>query len=129
MIYDVTDLEVYRRSLDALNIVYELARQLRPINPKLSIQITSAAESVPSNIAEGFAKRKSAKEFMRFLEISMGSSDEVITRARSAKILGLRNPRIDNNLCDSIINEYKIISKQLNRLSRNWTDYTKRPAL
>lgn len=112
--------------MDSLNIVYELARQLRLINPKLSLQITSAAESVPSNITEGFAKRKSAKDFMRFLEISMGSSDEVITRDRSVKILAMQAPQIDNKLCDSIITEYKIISKQLNRLSLNWTDYTKR---
>lgn len=95
MIYDVTDLEVYKRA------------------------------SVPSNITEGFAKRRSAKEFLRFLEISMGSSDEVITRVRSAKIMAIREPRIDKALCDKIIAEYKIISKQLNRLSRNWVDYTK----
>lgn len=124
MIYDVTDLDVYNRALKALDLVYSLAKQIPNSHYKLSQQITSAAEGVPAQIAEGFAKRRSAKEWKRYLEISLGSSDEIITHSRSVKILANHLPRIDKNLCDKILEEYKIISKQINRLRTNWVDYS-----
>lgn len=125
MIYDVTDLEVYNRAIKALDIVYQLEKQIPNSHYKLRIQLTSAAEGVPAHIAEGFAKRRSDKEWKRFLEIAMGSSDEVITQVRAIKILARHVARIDNDLCDKVIGEYKIISKQLNRLRNNWIDYQK----
>lgn len=123
MIYDVIDLDVYKRALGALNLIYQLEKQIPRTHFKLAVQITSAAESVPANIAEGFAKRRSVKEWKRFLEIAMGSSDEVITQARSVQILASHVLRIDNGLCESVIAEYKIVSKQLNRLRNTWVDY------
>lgn len=125
MIYDVTDLDVYNRALRALNLVYHLEKQIPQSHFKLRMQLTSAAEGVPAHIAEGFAKRRSVKEWKRFLEIGMGSSDEVITQARSVKILATHVRRIDKDLCDQVVAEYKIISKQLNRLRNNWIDYQK----
>lgn len=126
MIYDVTDLDVYNRSLKALNLVYQLEKQIPQSHFKLRIQLTSAAESVPALIAEGFAKRRSDKEWKRFLEMAMGSSDEVITQTRSIQILAKHLPRIDEKLCEGVIEEYKIISKQINNLRNKWIDYNKK---
>lgn len=123
MIYDVTDLDVYNRALKALNLLFKLEKQIPNSHFKLKVQITSAGEGVPAHIAEGFAKRRSVKEWKRFLEIAMGSSDEVITQARAIKILSDHVPRIDKDLCEQVMAEYKIISKQLNRLRNNWVDY------
>lgn len=126
MIYDVTDLEVYNRALKALNLVYRLEKQIPKSHYKLSIQLASAAEGIPAHIAEGFAKRRFIKEFMRFLEIGMGSSDETITHARAVKILADHIKGIDRELCDKVVDEYKIISKQLNNLRNKWVDYSKK---
>lgn len=126
MIYDVTDLDVYNRSLQSLNLVYRLEKQIPKSHYKLSIQLTSAAEGIPAHIAEGFAKRRFIKEFMRFLEIGMGSSDETITQTRAIRILDDHIRGIDTDLCDEIITEYKIISKQLNNLRNKWIDYNKK---
>ena len=126
MIYDVTDLDVYNRALKALNLVYRLEKQIPNSHQRLAVQITSAAEGIPAHIAEGFAKRKSIKEWRRYLDIGMGSSDETITQARAVKILSDHFPRIDKNLCDEVVAEYKIISKQLNKLKNNWVDYYKK---
>ena|SRR3989344_4420697 len=126
MIYDVMDLDVYNRALKALNLVYKLAKQIPNSNYKLSSQLTSAAEGIPAHIAEGWAKRRSAKEWKRFLDIGMGSSDETITQARAIRILADHFPRIDKELCDEVVSEYKIISKQINRLRTTWVDYQKK---
>lgn len=126
MIYDVTDLDVYNRAIKALDLVYQLEKQIPNSHFKLAIQITSAAEGIPAHIAEGFAKRRSDKEWKRFLEIAMGSSDETITQARSIQVLARHIPRISNSLCEQVIAEYKIISKQINKLRNNWVDYNKK---
>ncbi len=123
MIYDVTDLDVYNRSLSALDLVYELEKQIPRSHYKLAIQLTSAAEGIPAHIAEGFAKRRSGKEWKRYLEIGLASSDETITQARVVKILAKHVPALDAKLCDKVITEYKIISKQLNSLRNKWVDY------
>ncbi len=123
MIYDVTDLDVYNRALKALNLVYNLEKQIPKSHFKLAVQITSSAEGIPAHITEGFGKRRSDKEWKRFLEIGMGSSDETITHARSVQILAKHLPGIDNGLCEQVIAEYKIISKQINKLRNNWIDY------
>ena len=122
-IYDVTDLKVYNRALPALKLVYRLVRLIPENHYKLHGQIISSAESIPPLIAEGFAKRSSAKEFKRFLKMAMGSSDETITHAREIYLLSETIKRIDQNLCNQVIEEYKIISKQINSLIKNWIDY------
>ncbi|MEK7521726.1 MAG: four helix bundle protein [Patescibacteria group bacterium] len=126
MIYDVTDLDVYNRSVEAPNLVYQLEKQVPQSHFKLKIQITSSAESVPALIAEGFGKRRSDKEWKRFLEMALGSSDETITHARTCKVLSKHFSTIDCDLCDKIAEEYKIISKQLNNLRNKWIDYGKK---
>lgn len=82
-----------------------------------------AIESIPPLIAEGFAKKRSVKEFKRFLNMAMGSSDETITHSREINILADVFKRIDKNLCRQVENEYKIISKQLNNLIKKWVNY------
>ena len=126
MINDVTDLDVYNRSLASLHLVYKLEKQIPNSHAKLRIQFTSSAEGIPAHIAEGFAKRRSDKEWKRFLDIGMGSSDETITHIRAVKILANYLPGIDLQLCDEVIDTYKIISKQLNNLRKKWIDYNKK---
>lgn len=124
-IYDVTDLKVYNRALSALKIIYKLSFQIPESHFKLRGQIVSSAESIPPLIAEGFGKKSSPKEFKRFLKMAMGSSDETITHTREIQLLSETTKKIDKTLCNQVIDEYKVISKQLNRLIKNWVDYRK----
>jgi four helix bundle protein len=66
------DLEAYQRSFALLRPVYQLIRQL-PDHERydLASQMRRAAKSVPTNIAEGYAKKRSAHEFKSFLTTSM----------------------------------------------------------
>lgn len=126
MIYDVTDLDVYNRAVNALNLIYSLEKQIPNSHFKLRVQITSSAEGIPAHIAEGFAKRRSDKEWKRYLEIGMGSSDETITHARLICVLASHVPNINLDLCNHVIDEYKVISKMINNLRNKWIDYNKK---
>ncbi len=77
----------------------------------LKSQMTRAAVSVPSNIAEG-CSRNSEIEFKRFLEISLGCSFELETQMILAKRLEL----IDSNEIDEFIQQLNGEQKQINAL-------------
>jgi len=123
MIKDVTDLEVYRTSLDLLDPLYELANLLPPIHRRLRYQVIEAAEKIAPQIAEGFGKKKSPREFCRFLSMALGSSDEIITHIREIKIVAKKYSRIKIEECDLLIESYKILSKKLNRLLSSWQKF------
>lgn len=74
------DLVAWQKSMDLVEEVYRLTKLL----PKeeqfaLSDQMRRCAVSIPSNIAEGQA-RKSVKEFSYFLTVSQGSKAELQTQ-------------------------------------------------
>ena len=116
MIKDVTDLQVYQEALELLPRVYLLMDKLPLSERDLQIQTKRAAKSIPANIAEGFAKRFSEKEFKRYLMIALGSSDEVITHLRVLLIVA---PRF-NSESNTLLVEFRILSKRLNTLHKNW---------
>lgn len=116
VIKDVTDLEVYRLSLELMKVLYEFLRKI-PITEYDSVkQSKKCAKSIPANIAEGFAKRHYQAEFKRFLLIALGSSDELITHIRTIVIAV---PRLTQE-GKVLAGKYVLLSKKLNSLHRNW---------
>ena len=123
MIKDVTDLNVYNLALELLEELYRLANLLPLRHRRLRNQLTDAGEKIASIIAEGFAKKKSPREFCRFLSMSLGSSDEVITHLREVKIVAKTYTRIKSEDCDNLIDRYKTLSKMLNKLLSSWQKF------
>src|SRR3989344_2458673 len=119
-IKDVTDLEVYQLALELLDPVYNLTNLLPPIHRKIKYQTNEAAEKIAPQIAEGFGKKRSPKEFCRFLSMALGSSDEIITHIREIKIVAETYKRINIKDCDLLIERYKVLSKKLNKLLSSW---------
>jgi len=77
---DFKKLEIWKNGITIVKHVYSLVQKL-PSEEKFGLksQLSRAAISVPSNIAEG-CSRNSEVEFKRFLEIALGSLFEVETQ-------------------------------------------------
>ena len=74
------ELIVWQKSMELAKLTYFLVKKLPNEELfSLSNQMRRAAVSIPSNIAEGQA-RKSKKEFKRFLSIAKGSAAELQTQ-------------------------------------------------
>ncbi len=96
------ELDVWKRSIDFAVEVYRFTETF-PSDEKFALasQLKRAAISISSNIAEGSARR-SSKEYIRFLYISLGSAAEIETQLILAKKLGFgeRHEAVMKNLQD-----------------------------
>ena len=82
---DYRDLVAWQKAMDLVERVY-VASAVFPREEQygLTAQLRRAAVSVPSNIAEGQGRRSSDDEFVRFLQISVGSLCELETQLELA---------------------------------------------
>ena len=80
-------LDVWQKSMELVREIYQITSAL-PKNEEygLSSQMRRAAVSVPSNLAEG-AARKGKNEFKQFLNIAQGSLSELDTQVELAHML------------------------------------------
>jgi four helix bundle protein len=81
----------------------------------LSSQITKAAVSIPSNIAEG-SSRTSEKDYKRFLEISLGSAFELETHILIANTVNYGDIELKNLLLKDLAIEQKMIHSFISKL-------------
>lgn len=77
-------LEVWNDGIELFKLTYKAMNGIVNLDYKLKSQILDSAQSISSNIAEGYG-RKSINEYLYFLNISLGSSAELLTR-----IIGLK---------------------------------------
>lgn len=113
------DLDVYQRSFKAMIKIYRITENL-PAYLQFDIgnDIRRAARSIPSNICEGYARKKSKKDIANFLKTSLGSNDEVSFNLEVLNNLNKISP--DDYLY--LNEEYTIIGKQLTRLLQTLTN-------
>jgi four helix bundle protein len=104
--------DIWNESMELVSEVYRLiARFPKEEKYGLRSQISRAAISIPSNIAEG-SSRNSEIEFVRFLEISIGSAFELETQLILAKRLHLGPIKEIDDILEKLIQ----IQKQLHNL-------------
>ena len=108
------ELIVWREGIDLAKAVYQLTQKLPRVEiHALSDQIRRAAVSVPSNIAEGQA-RKTPGDFSRFLHIALGSLAEMDTQLVLARELDYLTERdtilIDQQIVDLRKKLYALIN-------------------
>jgi four helix bundle protein len=81
----------------------------------ISSQISRAAVSIPSNIAEG-SSRTSMKDYNRFLEISLGSTFELETQLLIAEAVNFGEKEKRDVLLKDIDEEQKMIMSFMSKL-------------
>jgi len=120
MIKSFRDLDVYRISYGLMIVVSEAIKKL-PKEEKYTLvdQMRRASRSIPSNIAEGYAKRQYIAEFKRHLVSAIGESNEMEVHLDTAKDLKL----LPSDLCSKILKDYQDLGGKLNRLIKNWKKY------
>jgi four helix bundle protein len=107
------ELDVWQRSMRLAELVYKLTKRFPDTETfGLTGQIRRAAVSIPSNIAEG-AGRKSDKEFLYFLNISIGSLAELETQY----LLSLRLDYVERS------KELELLINQVKRLLLGTRNY------
>jgi four helix bundle protein len=81
------ELDFWQESMGLVREIYQITSAF-PKNEEygLGSQMRRAAVSVPSNLAEG-AARKGKKEFNHFLNIAQGSPSELDTQIELARML------------------------------------------
>jgi len=81
----------------------------------ITIQITKAAVSIHSNIAEG-SSRSSEKDYNRFLEDSLGSSFELETQLLIAAAANYGDKELRDEILKSVDEEKKMLISFMNKL-------------
>jgi four helix bundle protein len=112
------ELRIWQKGMDIAVESFKLTSQF-PATEKFGIvsQITRAGVSIPANIAEG-SSRTSEKDYGRFIEISLGSAYELETHLLIAHELEFGEKDKLNNLLAIIIDEQKMLTGFLQKLSR-----------
>jgi len=116
------DIEAYRRSMGLLAPLHKLVARFPDVERfELASQLRRAAKSVPANIAEGYGKKRSAKEFKSYLGHALGSANEVIVHLEIAVAIEY----VAQDDIQALVDGDQIVAKQLYRLIESWTDFGK----
>lgn len=120
MIRSFRDLEVYQESYDLMLQVHREAKKL-PVYERndLASQMRRASKSCPSNIAEGWAKRRFEKEFKKHLDCAIGSANEMEVHLSMAKDLDY----LPKDLCSDLLEGYRKLGGKLVNLRNNWKTF------
>ncbi len=106
------ELDVWKRACQVAIDIYGIMRNCKDFG--LKDQMTRAAVSIASNIAEG-AERNSKAEFSRFIHIAKGSAAELRTQVYIASKIGL----IAMDVQDKLVIKLKELSSMLQSLARS----------
>ena len=82
-------LNVYQKSYTAVIEVYKMTKRFPEEERNVLVpQMRRASASIPMNIAEGYGKKESEKEYKRFLVIAKGSCNEIRVQLDLCRDLG-----------------------------------------
>ena len=112
------DLRVWQQSIEMVTSIYLITKAF----PKdelfgLVSQMRRAAVSVPSNIAEGYA-RGSDKEKLHFLRISSGSMSEIETQLLLSLNLGYVSQEDFDELSEIVTSVWKQLNALISSLKK-----------
>ena len=121
MIKSFLDLEVYKESFQLSLEIEELLKSY-PASEKflLADQMKRASRSIPAQIAEGYARRESIKDFQRYMRDCVGETNEMMNHLLLSKHKQyIKKP----GYADELIERYTKLGKKLTNLKNNWQNF------
>jgi four helix bundle protein len=120
MIQSYRDLDVFQRAMQLLVPLHKLLVKFPDYEKyELCAQMRRCSKSIAANIAEGYSKRRFEKEFRKHLNIAMGEANEMVVHLETSKLLQYMNAAD----CDSLVDGYTVVGKQLFKLMSNWRTF------
>jgi len=106
--------------MDLVDLVYVSTRQLPRADFDLRRQIRRAAASIPSNVAEGYRRKKRTSAYQNHVSIAMGSQGELETHIEIAR----RNALMDEATCSHLLATSDRVGAMLYRLHESLASRT-----
>ena len=106
------DLEVWQLSMDLADSVIADLRSMPRVEFDLKRQMQRAAISIPSNVAEGWRRKKRRLAYQNHVSIAMGSQGELSTELEIA----FRNNFLQREKCARTLELCSRVGSMLNRL-------------
>ena len=119
------DLHVYQNLYKAMILVLTKIVPKLPREEKydLTSQMRRACKAGPALIAEGFAKRYQKKNWQRYIDDTIGESNEMINHL--SVCIDVYSKYIDKKLCEEVIEIYDFSCAQLYNLRKKWRNFHK----
>ena len=106
------DLEVWQLAMDLVDLVIADTRKMPRAEFDLRRQIRRAVISIPSNVAEGWRRKRRRGAYQNHVSIAMGSEGELETELEVC----FRNGFLDREASRKTMALIARVSKMLNRL-------------
>ena len=114
MIKNFQDLETYQHSQKLYPETVKFSKDFSREAWHLKDQLCRSANSIHSNIAEGFGR--SVAEFKMYLTRSLGSCNETLSHINDA----INTENGNKKTALYLLKEYEIVGKQIYRLREHW---------
>lgn len=116
------DLVVWQKAMDLVALVYAVTRRF-PEDERYALvsQLKRASVSIPSNIAEGYGRHSTA-DYVRFLQIALGSLNELQTQMElSIRLKFVERDEVKESLalCSEIEKMLVVLSAKLRTRTEN----------
>ena len=106
-------LDVYKRSYKLAKDIHQLTQSFPSFERyELGSQVRRAAVSIALNIAEGYGRKDSVREFQHFLRMALGSCNEVRVLIEMCRDLGY----VEEEKYHGLDEQFEIVGRQLYRL-------------
>jgi len=117
------DLDVYQNLYRAMFIVLTKVIPKLPKEEKYDLagQMRRACKAGPALIAEGFAKRYQKRAWQKYLNDTIGESNEMIHHL--SVCINVYKKYVDVALCEKTIDLYDKICRQLTKLGQRWQNF------
>lgn len=117
------DLVVYQNLYKAMILVHTKIVSTLPQGEKFDLadQMKRASKAGPALIAEGFAKRYQKRQWQKYINDTIGESNEMIHHLSIC--IDLYSQYTNAGFCKEAIGLYDMSCKQLTKLGQSWQNF------